>query len=87
MNESEQRWSRLISTIDDGYITAAWANDIFEKAGSPMRAIEGDVITEELADQLWDAAVKIRLVHEQKYCAQCGWSHIVGEHIFNSYYT
>lgn len=62
--ELEQRWSRLLDTIPDGFITAAWANDIFEKAGSSMRAIECDVITRELAGQLLDAAVKIGLIQQ-----------------------
>ena len=39
--------------------TAADANDLFSRAGMEMRVSDGDLITEAMIDNAWDAAIKL----------------------------
>jgi len=59
--------NRLIRIMEAAHIetfTAQFANDIFEKAGSSTKVVECSLITEDIVNQLWNAAVKIGLVDE-----------------------
>lgn len=59
----DNRLIRIMEASGAEVFTAQLANDILEKAGLSARAVECELITEELRDQLWDAAVKIGLVN------------------------
>ncbi len=42
--------------------TAAGANDLFSRAGMEMRVNDGDIVTHENVENLWDAAMKLNKI-------------------------